>query len=652
MADYSDLSSRLKTYYTDLYTEHNARNSADGDGYSADEINKNINEEFTKLRYDETIFGKISEHDIERFTVDIAETSNAYNISEYKLVSDGTDLYVFFVGMCNDPRHTGTEIFGTKFSNGGKSGDDELEGGFTTPVMLTSDDDDSDEIIDELDIYTDSNKNVYAVANTFEVKTNEEDGSLESGARTENMLSYFCFEPSGSIKVEENSIKFNSAIEKGKIAEISADVVNDGLYDADKGFMLSAYLVDPDGNETLRFSELTHAALKPGESYPVRILWQVPDKDLTGYSIRIKTREEGYEDIYQADAKLPVEAELEFYDEEISYDGTKVNVSAKIHNYGNADCNDVTFRLYRTNYGNETEIQMTAKSGGMKSGEDYSVEFSFIPKASDFDDVGHIDLVAKALSAGEEMAYTYHSFVPNEPVLCEIEEGLEKLTLKRGEEKKLSIETVPWSSLTEEPLFYSTDPEVAYADADGVLHALKSGKCTILVYYQKLGISGSIDIEVRTEESRHESKRDSNTGETVISRNSDMALSGYSGVTGDWKLSADGRWTFTAGGRQYASEWGYIFNPYAKESQEKYDWFRFDKDGYMLTGWYNDEAGHWYYLWPLSDNLLGHMVTGWQLISGKWYFFNTKSDGTLGAMYSDRKTPDGYYVGKDGAWVE
>ena len=72
----------------------------------------------------------------------------------------------------------------------------------------------------------------------------------------------------------------------------------------------------------------------------------------------------------------------------------------------------------------------------------------------------------------------------------------------------------------------------------------------------------------------------------------------------------------------------------------------------MLVGWFKDTDGLMYYLWPYSDNLLGHMLTGWQHIDGKWYYFNTQSDGTRGAMYVSRRTPDGYYVGADGVWKE
>ena len=64
----------------------------------------------------------------------------------------------------------------------------------------------------------------------------------------------------------------------------------------------------------------------------------------------------------------------------------------------------------------------------------------------------------------------------------------------------------------------------------------------------------------------------------------------------------------------------------------------------MITGWYDDTDGNRYFLWPISDNVMGHMVTGWLQIGTKWYYFNTKSDGTRGALLRNTTTPDGYRV--------
>lgn len=99
-------------------------------------------------------------------------------------------------------------------------------------------------------------------------------------------------------------------------------------------------------------------------------------------------------------------------------------------------------------------------------------------------------------------------------------------------------------------------------------------------------------------------------------------------------------------------------------------WWAFDSEGYLKTGWvfdgasgkwyllnektgmqigwYYDESGHcWYYLDPVS----GAMLTGWQLINGKWYYLSKTSGAVpLGSMYKETRTPDGYYVDKDGAW--
>ena len=72
----------------------------------------------------------------------------------------------------------------------------------------------------------------------------------------------------------------------------------------------------------------------------------------------------------------------------------------------------------------------------------------------------------------------------------------------------------------------------------------------------------------------------------------------------------------------------------------------------MLKGWYLDQDGNWYYLNPNTDGTGGSMLTGWQLIDGKWYFFKEVSDGTRGALLTNTVTPDGCFVGSDGAWIE
>lgn len=106
-------------------------------------------------------------------------------------------------------------------------------------------------------------------------------------------------------------------------------------------------------------------------------------------------------------------------------------------------------------------------------------------------------------------------------------------------------------------------------------------------------------------------------------------------------------------------------------------WYYLGTSGAMQTGWVND-GGAWYWL---TDS--GAMATGWQKIGGTWYYFNASGAmqtgwqqidgswycfaasgamlhdcwagnyylGPSGAMLTDARTPDGYYVGADGAWV-
>lgn len=127
---------------------------------------------------------------------------------------------------------------------------------------------------------------------------------------------------------------------------------------------------------------------------------------------------------------------------------------------------------------------------------------------------------------------------------------------------------------------------------------------------------------------------------------------------GIWTQNAIGQWFYT-NGRTFSNEWAAVQNPYAdaKLGQPLYDWFHFGTDSVMSTGWFTDQAGDIYYLHTISDNTLGHMLTGWQWIPDEnniehCYFFETESNGFKGRLYRSSTTPDGYQVNEKGQWVQ
>ena len=53
--------------------------------------------------------------------------------------------------------------------------------------------------------------------------------------------------------------------------------------------------------------------------------------------------------------------------------------------------------------------------------------------------------------------------------------------------------------------------------------------------------------------------------------------------------------------------------------------YRFNDDGYIITGWHNQE-GEWEYF--ASS---GAQAFGWNLINGSWYYLNTAGDMAMAA---------------------
>ena len=70
-------------------------------------------------------------------------------------------------------------------------------------------------------------------------------------------------------------------------------------------------------------------------------------------------------------------------------------------------------------------------------------------------------------------------------------------------------------------------------------------------------------------------------------------------------------------------------------------WWRNGDGSYPTSAW-KEIDGKWYYF-----NVDGYMATGWVEVSGKSYYL----DPATGAMVTNARTPDNYWVNESGEWV-
>lgn len=121
-------------------------------------------------------------------------------------------------------------------------------------------------------------------------------------------------------------------------------------------------------------------------------------------------------------------------------------------------------------------------------------------------------------------------------------------------------------------------------------------------------------------------------------------------------IGADGAWVQDAKGWKCKAADGTWYTNCWKELtyQNEKSWYRFDAQGYLVTGWYQ-ENGTWYYLNPKSDGKLGKMMTGWQYINDIWYYFTENAGDKQGAMFCKRwaelpynGTVEWYYFDENG----
>ena len=139
--------------------------------------------------------------------------------------------------------------------------------------------------------------------------------------------------------------------------------------------------------------------------------------------------------------------------------------------------------------------------------------------------------------------------------------------------------------------------------------------------------SGYPDVKKSPENPKPDPRRNSSRGNSSLWNGKPVRTGTPEDPVSDgiWSRDADGVWYYHTNA-YFRNTWGYIVNPYAAKGQHTADWFWFDENG--------------------------HMLSGWQFINGKWYFLNPYKDGTYGACFiGPGKTPDGYEIDETGAWT-
>ncbi|MGN0482581.1 MAG: hypothetical protein ACI4HI_03420 [Lachnospiraceae bacterium] len=70
------------------------------------------------------------------------------------------------------------------------------------------------------------------------------------------------------------------------------------------------------------------------------------------------------------------------------------------------------------------------------------------------------------------------------------------------------------------------------------------------------------------------------------------------------------------------------------------EWYYFNANGDLISGWFMDVDGNKYYLHTLHDGNFGRMYTGWNIVDGKWQFFNDDpAAGKIGVWMEGKEVP-------------
>lgn len=648
--------------------------------------------------YEGSYYEAIAQGDFRTVETRIKEDEDhSSSIDDYTITGDGRDLYVFYTDFGPEIEKATVELYGRRYrmvkdtsgstgsgttgtssgttggeggnagtgTNGsaagaGETGADGSEGnghhsnsawGFTDAVRIT----DFDKVIDDFTLTMATDGSIRLLSDFYE-QWIDEDGKIQFSP---NALAEIDFARGGSLEIDQLSIDMDSSMIAGETSTIRFDVRNAGLLEA-KGFTFEAYLMENGVRTKKLYSGEVDRLLDTNEETTVQIPWTVPNEDLDGKSILLSVVEKDTTTASEttAEIELKSEARLRLDMGELTFDGKEGIIPFEIENIGNAASSAGEVVAYVLDGAERRRAVGSIGLGALGSGASVEDTLRFTAETDDWDGFGRISLELVAVQDGASVASAYGDLYSAEPLVLEIEDGVESLNLTAKAQQTLKVQCAPWGALCTDLRYRSSDSRVATVDENGTVTAVGNGSCTIEVYSPTLMLKDEITVHVSgAQGGSHSGGSGSSSRKTAADRASELYASGlptWVETGGRWIQNADGSWSYQTGTSPMTNRWVCIYNPYADERrrQKRYGWFKFGPDGKMLTGWVTDADGNIYYLNPASDGTRGMMLIGWQQIDGKWYYFSKdEGSGTMGALLRNTITPDGYHVDQTGAWT-
>lgn len=461
------------------------------------------------------------------FGTDSAE----FDMSDYQIViGEDKNAYLFWTGASAEPDNYGKELYASAYYSVSEEwqeawGSEVVNHGWSEPVQLTE----YGEVIDEMTIAVDENKNAVIIANMYE-QTIDEDGNVCQGI---HKLSEIDCVPTNSLDIKDDEIVFEDDYPtEGEQCDISISVKNNGLL-ASTGQTVSISVLQ---NGDLVFNDANveegeTEAIYPGTSFTYTSDKWIPDSLDGDIEIVAEVKEKDTGETHTARRKLTKAPNIEFgesyavkaadavgewaqYDDETAMSDEAKAIDAIINDENAGDFDYVVF-IPVSNTGNMPMSDITASAVHIDSdynkgdtlGKSYAVSLGAketgllaIPvKAEEkhYARYGLLELMLTAESGNErldagDMHQTIHE---SENVGLVINDGERKQSMKAGETLALSVRTYPYDG--QKNLYYFSDnPEAADVDEEGTVTAISKGTAGIYVIDLDSYISSVLEVSV------------------------------------------------------------------------------------------------------------------------------------------------------------